>query len=161
MTAQHGRRQQADDRDQRDPEQRPRQHRDWPRPRPGGDEHAGPAQANYGSGGQQPAGGLPAAAGIGEGGHDHPWLAEFGYSRARGRIRVMALAEVAVVGLIQPVGQLLDNPARKISRQGCEIVVDQVGSGHGAPSSAALIIAAKSRQSARFPDKAPSPAAVS
>ena len=94
-------------------------------------------------------------------GHNHPRLTEFGHCRPLRRIRDQSLAEIAAVGLIQPVGQLLDNPAGKISRQRSEVAVDQAGPGHGPPSNAALIIAAKSRQSARFPNKAPAPAAVS
>jgi Methyltransferase domain len=70
------------------------------------------------------------------------------------------LAEVAVVGLVEPVGQFLDDPAGKVSRQASEVVADQAGSGHGPPSTAALIIAAKSRQSARFPGNASFPVAV-
>ena len=70
-------------------------------------------------------------------------------------------AEVVLAGLVQPVGQFLDDGCGQLGGQRRQVAADQAGFGHGLASRAALIMAAKSRQSARLPDSARVPAAVS
>ena len=108
--------------------------------------------------------GDPAAvAGIGEGGHDDSRLGPNSPTAARrGRIRVRALAEGAARRLIRARPPAPRPPGREDKRTELgEVVADQAGfrrwpalPERGAPSSPV-----KSRQSARFPDGVPAPAA--
>jgi len=70
---------------------------------------------------------------MGEGGHDAPRFTEFGYRLLGSRIRVQALAEVATIGLIEAVGQLIDDPPGKISGQFSKVASDQAGPGMACP----------------------------
>ena len=97
----------------------------------------------------------------GEGGHDDLRRAELGERGAGCGIRVQALVQVVLAGLAEPVGQLLDDRRGQLRGQGRQVVADQAGSGHGLPSRAALMMAAKSRQSARLPASARALAEVS
>jgi hypothetical protein len=120
-----------------------------------------PARADHRPGNQQPASGAPRRAKPGEGGDDDLRVAELGQRGISCGIGVQALVQVVLAGLVEPVGQLLDDRAGQLRRQGCQVAADRAGSGHGLPSRAAPITAAKSRQSARFPDSACAPAGVS
>ena len=114
-----------------------------------------------GPGRQQPAGAAAGGAGVGIGGHDDLRLAELGQRRCGGGAGVQALSEVTLVGLVKPVGQFGNDGRRQLGGQFRQVAADQAGLGHGLPSRAALTMAAKSRQSARLPDSARFPAAVS
>ena len=88
--------------------------------------------------------------------------AELGYRRLGSGGGVQALAEVMAEGLVEPVRQFLDDRRGQLRGQLRQVAGDQAGLGHGLPSSrAAVMIAAKSRQSARLPDSARAPASVS
>ena len=135
--------------------------RDWPGPGPAGDQCCRPASADHGSGGQQPARCVPGRAQPGEGGHDYLRLPELGHRSTCSGMRGQSLGQVVLLRFAEPVGQLLDQRRGQLGRQDGKVVRDQAGLGHGLPARAALIMAAKSCQSARLPDSARDPADVS
>src|ERR1035438_3264842 len=152
---------QADHGDQRYTEKEAGGGGDWPGPGPAGDQCCRPASADHRSGGQQPAGSVPGRAQPGEGGHDYLRRTELGHRSTCGTIWGHSLPEVVLTRLVEPIGQLLDHRRGQLRGQGGEVVRDQAGLGHGLPSRATLITAAKSCQSARLPDSARDPADVS
>lgn len=66
--------------------------------------------------------------------------------------------QIALARLVEAAGQFLDDRRGQLRGQRGQVSADQAGLGHDPPSTAALTIAAKSRQSARRPDRARTPA---